>query len=88
MNKEMKLDPETREALRNALGNKRRRHFPRANIRIREAMTESGLRYWQLADLIGIGNSTLTIWMRHEMPEEKQEMIIQLIKAESERLYG
>ena len=57
------------------------------NQKIREAMKKSGLRYWQLADLIGISTGTLSVWLRHEMPEEKQERILQLIKEEAERMH-
>lgn len=57
------------------------------NQKIREAMKKSGLRYWQLADLIEISTGTLSVWMRHEMPEEKQERILQLIKEEAERMH-
>lgn len=60
----------------------------KANQKIREAMKESGFLYWKLADLIGINTSTLSVWLRHEMPEEKQQHILQLIRAESERLKG
>ena len=58
----------------------------KANQRIRDAMTESGLLYWRLADLLKVTSWTLSVWMRHEMPEEKQERILNVIREESERL--
>lgn len=58
----------------------------KANQRIRQAMKDTGMYYWKLADLLGITNWTLSVWMRHEMPEEKQEKILQMIKEESARM--
>ena len=58
----------------------------KANQKIREAMKESGFLYWKLADLIGCSNWTLSVKLRHELPEAEQERILQLIRMESERL--
>lgn len=51
-------------------------------------MADSGMYYWVLADRLGVTPWTLTVWMRHEMPEEKQERILQLIKEEAERIHN
>lgn len=58
----------------------------KSNQRIRNAMADSGMYYWELADRLGVTPWTLTVWMRHEMPEEKQERILQLIREESEQM--
>ena len=58
----------------------------KANQRIRKAFDETGLPKWKIADRLGIHYSTLSVWMRHEMPEEKQEKILQMIKEESARM--
>ncbi len=60
----------------------------KANQRIREAMKEAGLLYWRLADLIGCSTWTLSVKLRHELPEEEQEKILSVIRAEAERLKG
>ena len=57
----------------------------KANQRIREAMNESGFPYWVLADLLKVYRCTLSEWMRHEMPEDKQEKILNLIREEADR---
>lgn len=57
-----------------------------ANQRIRKAFDETGLPKWKIADRLGIHYSTLCVWMRHEMPEEKQEKILRLIREESEQM--
>lgn len=55
------------------------------NTRIREELKTHGLRMWQLADLMKIHINTLTIRMRHELPEEEQNRIIDLIRQEAEK---
>lgn len=57
----------------------------KANRKIREAMNESGLPYWVLADLLKVHRCTLSEWMRHEMPEDKQTVILKLIEEEAKR---
>ena len=61
-----------------------------ANNKIRKALGESRMRHWELADLLGISENTLTRRLRKELPEEEQQRIISIIKkgvAENER-YG
>ena len=49
------------------------------NRKIREALKRSGMRQWQLAQLLGIGESTLVRNLRAELPEKVQADIIELI---------
>ena len=51
------------------------------NPRVRRAKRIAGLTNWQVADLLGIHENTFLVWMRHEMPEEKQNKIIAAIEA-------
>lgn len=48
---------------------------------IREALTAAGMKQWQLADLLGISEPTLTRWLRHELPQEKQAEIVAVIEG-------
>lgn len=48
---------------------------------IRDALKDTGMYKWELADLLGIHCSTLSVWLRHEMPEEKQREIADDIYA-------
>lgn len=57
----------------------------RANQRIRKALEDSGMYHWKLAEMLGVTSWTLSVWLRHEMPKEKQERILQLIREESDR---
>lgn len=46
------------------------------NERIRQAVKDEGMHLWQLSDVLGVSEATITRWLRHEMPVERQEEII------------
>lgn len=54
------------------------------NMLVRNAVAESGLYYWQLADFLGISSETLHRRLRHELPQEEQKRMIQIIKENSQ----
>ena len=56
----------------------------KANQRIREALTEAGLCQWELALFLGMGETTLSRYLRQELPEEEQDKIINLIREHKE----
>lgn len=47
----------------------------KANKEIRQKLTESGLRMWQLADAVHVAESTLCSWMRRELTGERLERV-------------
>lgn len=49
------------------------------NKRIREAIKSNGLRHWQLADALGISEASLVRKLRHEIPEEETDRILEII---------
>lgn len=51
------------------------------NKKIRAALAAAGMKYWELADLLGIHPATLSAKLRHELPEEEQQEIIEKIQA-------
>lgn len=51
------------------------------NEPIRKAKRIAGITNWQIADLLGVSESTFTNRMRHELPEAEQNRIISLIKT-------
>lgn len=51
------------------------------NKKIRTALAAAGMKYWQLADLLGIHPATLSAKLRHELPDKEQEEIIKKIQA-------
>jgi predicted XRE-type DNA-binding protein len=50
------------------------------NLIIRIALTNANMKQWQLADLLGIHETTLCVKLRKELPKEEQERIVALIK--------
>ena len=51
------------------------------NKKIREALKNANMKYWELADLMGISPYTLSVRLRKELPNEEQERIILLIES-------
>ena len=51
-----------------------------ANQDIREAITENGLKYWQVAQAIGINDGNFSRLLRAELPKEKKKEILKIIK--------
>ena len=50
------------------------------NKSIRIALMENNMRQYELAELMGIHDFSLSRKLRHELPKEEQERIISLIK--------
>lgn len=51
------------------------------NLDIREALKNANMRHWVLANELGISESTLTHWLRHELPTDKKKEIKKIIKS-------
>lgn len=49
------------------------------NIKIRREIEKRGVRYWQVADALGIHEVTFCKRLRHELPEVEQERILKVI---------
>lgn len=50
-----------------------------ANIPVHDEISKSGLKYWQIADMLHISPETLSKRLRHELPPEEQRKIIEVI---------
>jgi hypothetical protein len=50
-----------------------------ANKNIREKAREKGVRFWEIADALGVSEATLTRKLRHELPAAEREKIEQII---------
>ena len=50
------------------------------NLLIRIALLKTGLRNWQLANILEVSEPTLYRKLRHELPEEEQKRIAELIE--------
>lgn len=49
------------------------------NVEIRVEMTKKGLKQWELAQLLGISESTFCRKLRKEIPEDEKQKILELI---------
>lgn len=49
------------------------------NKDIREAIAHSGLKYWQVAERLGIADGTLSRKLRKELPTEEKNAILSAI---------
>ena len=50
------------------------------NKKIRIAMIEHDLKQWELAELLGYSDTHISRLLRHELPAEKQDQIVNLIR--------
>lgn len=50
------------------------------NTEIRKAMRKALIPQWKLGELLGVSENTVNRWLRTELPEDKKNMILQLIK--------
>lgn len=51
------------------------------NLDIRNRAKERGVKLWEIAEYIGINPTTLTVWLRHELPEGKKKVMFAAIDA-------
>lgn len=56
-----------------------------ANEKIRKAIKDNGMYLWQLSDVLGVSEATITRWMRHEMSDAKQAEIVGAIHEYKKR---
>ena len=52
-----------------------------ANEDIRNAIMKKRLRFWEVAQALGVSAETLSRWLRVEMPEDKREKILNVVKT-------
>lgn len=50
------------------------------NKKIRNEIEQSGLKYWQVAEAIGINQTTLCVWLRKELTGERLERVQKAIE--------
>ena len=52
-----------------------------ANRDIRDAATAAGVRLWRIADALGITDGTLSRRLRHELPQDEKQQVLEVIQA-------
>lgn len=54
------------------------------NLDVRDAVSNAGLRLWQIADKLGVADCNFSRKLRHELPDEEKERIFSIIAELSE----
>lgn len=55
------------------------------NMKIRKRIDEGGFKYWQVANLVGVTDTTLSKWMRFQLTGARLERVEEaLLKLEEE----
>ena len=52
----------------------------KANVEIREALINYGVRQWELADRRGISEDRLCRAMRHELASDEKKLLLSMIR--------
>lgn len=50
-----------------------------SNLEIRKKIEEAGIHFWQIADRIGISDSTICKWFRKELSPDRKDLILKAI---------
>ena len=50
------------------------------NKEIRQVITDAGVYYWQVADKLGMHDSTFSRKLRHELSKEEKERVLTAIE--------
>lgn len=53
----------------------------KSNMVIRSASKSAGVRLWQIAEALGIQETALSWKLRHELPEEEKQRILEIIES-------
>lgn len=51
------------------------------NLEVRELIERKRVAYYEVANQLGINVSTLSRWLRDELPEDKKNQVIRAIKS-------
>lgn len=51
----------------------------KANKEIRQAISESGAYHWQVAEQLGVHETTLSRWLRVELNESNKQAILKAL---------
>lgn len=51
------------------------------NAEIRKNIRKSGFFQWQIADALGVAETTLVRWLRNELPDDKKKAIYSAIES-------
>lgn len=55
-----------------------------SNVDIRNKIRERRLRHYEVAEKIGISETTLCVWLRHELTDERKKRVLEAIEQLNE----
>lgn len=59
------------------------------NLDIRKLIKDSKLKHWQVAEVAGISASTLCVWLRSDLTDERRKLIVSAIaRIQTEGLFA
>lgn len=58
------------------------------NQDIRRAAAGAGIKLWQIAEFLGMADSSLSRKLRHELPQEEKERVFAAIRSLAEEVDG
>lgn len=50
-----------------------------SNLFIRKEISRNNLRYWEVAEQIGISNGQFSVWLRTQLSEERKQRVLTAI---------
>ena len=53
----------------------------KTNAEIREVIKKSGVKHWELAQILGVSENTLVRWLRIPLTNERQESILNALNT-------
>lgn len=59
-----------------------------ANEAIKTAAKSAGVKLWEIADYVGVVDSTFSRQLRREFPEDKKQRIMEAIRAIADQKRG
>lgn len=51
------------------------------NEAIKQAAKDNGIKLWEIADALKVSEFTFTRWMRHELPADKRQKVLDAIES-------
>ena len=55
--------------------------FNMNNMKIRKAIADNRLKYYEVAAACGISSNTFSVWLRNELSPEKEQLVMKSIDS-------
>lgn len=59
-----------------------------ANIEIRNSIKENRLRYWEVAERVGISDTRFSAWLRLPLNDDRKERVLNAIKELTKEIHA